>query len=70
MNSAGSPARLDVTVLTAPTSWWRDTVALLRVLMRMTPEDRFDNQPLQGRSGALMAADLRLDNRDDMLARS
>ena len=35
----------------------------------MTPEDRFDNQPLQGRGGALMAADLRLDNRDDMLAR-
>ncbi|MFZ3353072.1 MAG: asparagine synthase-related protein [Xanthobacteraceae bacterium] len=47
----------------------RDTVALVRVLMRMTPEDRFDNQPLQGRSGALVAADLRLDNRDDMLAR-
>jgi asparagine synthase (glutamine-hydrolysing) len=47
----------------------RDTIALVRVLMRMTPEDRFDNQPLQGRSGALMAADLRLDNRNDVLAR-
>src|SRR5580704_11098294 len=47
----------------------RDTVALVHVLMRMTPEDRFDNQPLQGRSGALMTADLRLDNRDDVLAK-
>ena len=55
------PDRSDITV--------RDTVGLVRVLMRMTPEDRFDNQPLQGRGGVLMAADLRLDNRDDMLAR-
>ena len=55
------PDRSDIVV--------RDMVALVHVLMRMTPEDRFDNQPLQGRSGALMAADLRLDNRDDMLAR-
>jgi asparagine synthase (glutamine-hydrolysing) len=47
----------------------RDTVGLVRVLMRMTPEDRFDIQPLQGRGGALVAADLRLDNRDDVLAR-
>jgi asparagine synthase (glutamine-hydrolysing) len=54
------PDRSDIAV--------RDTIALVHVLMRMTPEDRFDNQPLQGRNGMLMAADLRLDNRDDMLA--
>ena len=47
----------------------RDTVALVHVLMCMTPEDRFDNQPLQSRSGSLMTADLRLDNRDDVLAK-
>ena len=47
----------------------RDPVALVHVLMRMTPEDRFDNQPLQSKRGALMAADLRLDNRDDVLAK-
>jgi asparagine synthase (glutamine-hydrolysing) len=47
----------------------RDTVALVHVLMSVTPEDRFDTQPMQGRSGALMAADLRLDNRDDLLAK-
>jgi asparagine synthase (glutamine-hydrolysing) len=47
----------------------RDTVGLVHVLMRMTPEDRFDNQPLQGPSGVLMSADLRLDNRDDVLAK-
>jgi asparagine synthase (glutamine-hydrolysing) len=55
------PDRSDVAV--------RDGIALVHVLMRMTPEDRFDNQPLQGRSGALMAADLRLDNRDEILAK-
>jgi asparagine synthase (glutamine-hydrolysing) len=41
----------------------------VHVLMRMTPEDRFDRQPLRGDSGALITADLRLDNRDDLLAR-
>jgi asparagine synthase (glutamine-hydrolysing) len=54
------PDRSDIVV--------RDIAGLVHVLMRMTPEDRFDNQPLQGRSGVLMAADLRLDNRDDILA--
>lgn len=39
------------------------------VLLRMTPEDRFDRQPWRGASGAVITADLRLDNRDDMLAR-
>ena len=37
--------------------------------MRMTPEDRFDRQPWRGASGALIAADVRLDNRDEVLAR-
>ena len=35
-------------------------------LMRMTPEDIFDRQPLRGASGAIMTADLRLDNREDL----
>jgi asparagine synthase (glutamine-hydrolysing) len=43
-------------------------VGLVHALMRMTPEDRFDRQPLQGPSGVLLAADARLDNRDEMLA--
>jgi len=43
-------------------------IGLVHVLMRMTPEDRFDRQPLRGASGALITADLRLDNRDDILA--
>jgi asparagine synthase (glutamine-hydrolysing) len=37
--------------------------------MRMTPEDRFDRQPLRAPSGALITADARLDNRDDLLSR-
>ena len=44
-------------------------VGLVHVLMRMTPEDRFDRQPWQGGSGAIITADLRLDNRDEVLAR-
>jgi asparagine synthase (glutamine-hydrolysing) len=47
----------------------RDTVGFAHVLMRMTPEDRFDHQPLQGEGGLLLAADVRLDNRDDVLER-
>ncbi len=39
------------------------------VLMRMTPEDAFDRQPLRGPSGAVIVADLRLDNRDELIAR-
>ncbi len=46
-----------------------DAVGFVHVLMAMTPEDRLDNQPLQDRSGVLMTADLRLDNRDDVLAK-
>ena len=45
------------------------SIGLVHVLMRMTPEDRFDRQPLRGASGALITADVRLDNRDDILAR-
>jgi asparagine synthase (glutamine-hydrolysing) len=55
------PDRADVVTL--------GSVGLVNVLMRMTPEDRFDRQPLRGPSGAVITADLRLDNRDDILAR-
>jgi asparagine synthase (glutamine-hydrolysing) len=44
-------------------------VGLVNVLMRMTPEDRFDRQPWQGESGSIVTADVRLDNRDDVLDR-
>jgi asparagine synthase (glutamine-hydrolysing) len=45
------------------------SIGLVHVLMRMTPEDRFDRQPWRGASGSLITADVRLDNRDDVLAR-
>jgi asparagine synthase (glutamine-hydrolysing) len=45
------------------------SIGLVHVLMRMTPEDQFDRQPLRGPSGSLITADLRLDNREDLLAR-
>ena len=45
------------------------SAGLVHVLMRMTPEDQFDRQPWRGASGAIITADLRLDNRDDLLAR-
>jgi asparagine synthase (glutamine-hydrolysing) len=38
------------------------------LLMRMTAEDSFDAQPVRGASGAIMAADLRLDNRDELIS--
>jgi asparagine synthase (glutamine-hydrolysing) len=44
-------------------------IGVVHVLMRMTPEDQFDRQPLRGPSGSLITADVRLDNRDDVLAR-
>lgn len=44
-------------------------IGVVHVLMRMTPEDRFDRQPWRGASGAIITADLRLDNRDEVLAR-
>lgn len=45
------------------------SIGFAHVLMRMTPEDRFDRQPQRGVSGTLITADVRLDNRDDVLAR-
>jgi asparagine synthase (glutamine-hydrolysing) len=45
-----------------------DSIGFVHALMRMTPEDRFDRQPRRGASGVLITADLRLDNRDDVLA--
>jgi asparagine synthase (glutamine-hydrolysing) len=44
-------------------------VGLVHVLMRMTPEDQFDRQPWRGVTGSVITADLRLDNRDEVLAR-
>ena len=58
---AHGPDRSDVMVAGA--------VGLVHVLMRMTPEDRFDRQPWRGASGSMITADMRLDNRDDVLAR-
>jgi asparagine synthase (glutamine-hydrolysing) len=43
-------------------------IGFAHVMMRMTPEDRDDRQPYCGVSGAMITADLRLDNRGDMLA--
>ena len=44
-------------------------IGLAHALMRMTPEDRFDRQPWRGPSSALISADLRLDNRDELIDR-
>jgi asparagine synthase (glutamine-hydrolysing) len=43
-------------------------VGLGHVLMRMTPEDSFDAQPVRGASGTIMVGDLRLDNRDELIS--
>jgi asparagine synthase (glutamine-hydrolysing) len=45
------------------------SVGLVHALMRMTPEDQFDRQPWRAASGAVIGADVRLDNRDDLLVR-
>jgi asparagine synthase (glutamine-hydrolysing) len=45
----------------------QDNVGLVHVLMRMTPEDRYDHQPTRGAGGTMITADLRIDNRDDLL---
>ena len=58
---AHGPDRSDVMVA--------GSIGLVHVLMRMTPEDQSDRQPFKGASGAVITADLRLDNRDDMLMR-
>jgi len=59
--AAYGPDRADVAVA--------GPVGFAHTLMRTTPEDRFDQQPLRGAGGVLLAADLRLDNRDEMLDR-
>ncbi|HMF21824.1 MAG TPA: asparagine synthase-related protein [Pseudolabrys sp.] len=46
------------------------SVGFVHVLMRMTSEDRFDRQPWDGASGAIITADIRLDNRDEVLTRA
>jgi asparagine synthase (glutamine-hydrolysing) len=47
----------------------KESIGLVHALMRMTPEDRFDRQPHQGASGAIITTDARLDNRDELLKR-
>jgi len=44
-------------------------VGLVHALMRMTPEDRHDQQPIRGAGGTMITADLRIDNRDELLGR-
>ncbi len=46
-----------------------ENFGFVHALMRMTPEDRNDRQPHRGASGALITADLRIDNRDDLVGR-
>lgn len=49
--------------------WDGGRVAVGRALFRLTPEDRFDCQPLTGGDGNLvLVADVRLDNRDDLVS--
>jgi len=55
------PDRTDISVT--------DNVGLVHTLMQMTPEDRFDRQPHRGASGSMITADLRIDNRDELIAR-
>ncbi len=53
----------------AVSHWDGGFVALGRCLYRSLPEDRFDRQPLAGAAGgATLVADLRLDNRDELVA--
>jgi asparagine synthase (glutamine-hydrolysing) len=48
--------------------WSSGSVALGRRLMRVLPEDAFDRQPLVGGGGSIvLVADLRLDNRDELV---
>ena len=47
----------------------KESIGLVHALMRMTPEDRFDSQPQRGASGSIITADLRLDNRNELLER-
>src|SRR5262249_55953849 len=48
--------------------WSDGYVALGRRLMRLLPEDKFDCQPLVGGDGRyVLVADVRLDNRDELI---
>lgn len=52
----------------AGAQWANGNIALGRRLMRVLPEDAFDRQPLIGGGGRyVLVADLRLDNRDDLI---
>jgi asparagine synthase (glutamine-hydrolysing) len=52
----------------ASAQWSDGGVALGRRLMRLLPEDAFDRQPLIGGGGRyVLVADVRLDNRDDLV---
>jgi len=53
----------------APAQWNEGAVALGCRLYRMLPQDKFDRQPLVGASGAAMVADVRLDNRDELVGK-
>lgn len=44
-------------------------VGFAHTLMRMTPEDSFDRQPLSLNDGVMLVADLRIDNRDEIIRR-
>ena len=46
-----------------------NNMGFVHTLMRMTPEDRFDRQPLLGQRGVMITAAVRLDNREQILAR-
>src|SRR5262245_26463739 len=45
----------------------QNNVGLVHALMRMTPEDWYDHQPSRGAGGTMITADLRIDNRDEVL---
>jgi asparagine synthase (glutamine-hydrolysing) len=47
-------------------AWDGGDVALGRRLQRVLPEDAFDRQPLRGRGGVVLVADVRLDNRGEL----
>jgi asparagine synthase (glutamine-hydrolysing) len=49
--------------------WSGGEIAVGRQLKRMLPEDAFDRQPLRGGGGRyVLVADLRLDNRDELIS--
>ena len=52
----------------AAEQWSDGRAALGRRLFRLLPEDRFDRGPIVDARGRVLVADVRLDNRDDLLA--